>query len=294
MKNNEDPSDPSEIGLYENGYDISPGISEREENSIETRKYRHNEIPATLKNTSHTMVSKSSPGAATKTESQTAFTLNVGAVMGNLVWRASCEPEVIKQWFTQQLYKKKVEEFVSIADRIIETFFKMYEEELPPYSTDEYQFAKGLLGTVANMAHIPEGRNFLIENKDGKSLIRNLVYFLPRIPMPLGVHLKKLLMVILWNMSVNKSVLSYFFDLQIGRVVAHCLDESSPEILKLTGFELLLSITYNLTDPKLLDDIFKYVSIEKVRRIADTGQDKEADLAQRFLDCLTGSGIAKP
>lgn len=88
-------------------------------------------------------------------------------------------------------YKKTVEDFVSIADRIIETFLKMYEEGLPPYNTDEYQFVRGLLGTVVNMATICEGREFLIENKDSKSLLRNVVFFLPRIPMPLGVHLKR-------------------------------------------------------------------------------------------------------
>lgn len=96
-------------------------------------------------------------------------------------------------------------------------------------------------------------------------------------------------MVILWNMSVNKFVLNYFFDLQIGKVVAHCIDESNPEILKLLGFELLLSITHNLTDPRLLDDILKYVSLENIHRLAATRKDKVGMLAQRFLDHLTSN-----
>ncbi|KAJ9592577.1 hypothetical protein L9F63_015752 [Diploptera punctata] len=64
-------------------------------------------------------------------------------------------------------------------------------------------------GIVTNMAAAPAGRQFIANNAVGKDLLEQISIVLPHIPVPSGNCLKRLLMMALYNTSINQNGLKF-------------------------------------------------------------------------------------
>lgn len=89
-------------------------------------------------------------------------------------------------------------------------------------------------------------------------------------------------------MSVNKDGLRYLFEVKISQVVLRCLDDRGTVQIQALGLQLLQSITHNLTEARLLNDLLEWVPTEAIRRLANAGHDeKVARIARDVVDVLT-------
>ncbi|XP_015179837.1 PREDICTED: heat shock factor 2-binding protein-like [Polistes dominula] len=218
---------------------------------------------------------------------QSTFCASLGAVLGNLAWRASRFPEIVDIWLSG--LQNKVREFLSIVSGSFVAFISTYETGIPPTNNVEYQFVLGLLGIVTNISSIPKGREFLITNQNGKDLVEKIIKFMPNFfPVASGTHsLIRLMLMILYNVSMNNTGLSYLFEFRVAEVLSNCLKEDTiSEELQLLCLRILQSITYDLKDPKYIEDLTTSISIKNIKSIVANEQSETYSVAKEVIKQL--------
>ncbi|XP_033228364.1 heat shock factor 2-binding protein-like [Belonocnema kinseyi] len=199
------------------------------------------------------------------------FSTSLGAILGNLLWHASNVPRVIDIWISK--LHSKFDEFLGAVNGTFSSFIKTYGEEDLPIDSDECQFVMSLLGITANVTAIPEGRQFIVTRATGEDLIRNFVEYFSYFPTPPKYPLWRLILTILYNVSVNATGVQWLLNFQVAdNVLSQCLKESTPKDLNLLCLSILHSITCDLTDPKHLQEILQSIPLEKMDKIALTGE----------------------
>ncbi|KAL2728566.1 heat shock factor 2-binding protein-like [Vespula squamosa] len=242
---------------------------------------------------------------------QSNFCASLGAVLGNLAWRASRFPEIVDIWLSGvsnndsifftisyrvityfDFLQNKVREFLSIVSGSFVAFISTYETGIPPTNNVEYQFVLGLLGIVTNISSIPKGREFLITNQNGRDLVEKIIKFMPNFfPIASGKHsLMRLMLMILYNVSMNNTGLSCLFEFHVAEVLSRCLEEDTlSEELQLLCLRILQSITYNLKDPKYIEDLTTSISIRNIKNIALNGESETSSVAKEVIKQLQES-----
>ncbi|XP_076657098.1 heat shock factor 2-binding protein [Halictus rubicundus] len=220
---------------------------------------------------------------------QSAYCTSLGAVLGNLTWRASRFPEIVDVWLTA--FQHKIGELLSITDGSFDAFMKTYRTAFPPTSNDEYQFIISLVGIVTNISASPEGREFLITNPNGKGFMRKIVSLMPTLPISQGsLSIKRLMLMTLYNVSMNETGLLHLFDSRIGDALNYYLrNDSLPGEVQLLCLRVLHSITYNLTDPKYIQDLLASLPIDKIETIAASNKNEMSSFAKQVIKNLRNS-----
>nr|XP_031825488.1 heat shock factor 2-binding protein-like [Nomia melanderi] len=220
---------------------------------------------------------------------QSAYCTSLGAVLGNLTWRASRFPEIVDVWLSA--FQHKIGEFLLITDGSFLAFVKAYRAAFPPTSNAEYQFIIALLGIVTNISASPEGREFLISNPNGKDFVQKIVSLMPTLPLSQGsLSLKKLMLMTLYNVSVNETGLLHLIESRVGDTLGHYLrNDSLPDEVQLLCLRVLHSITYGLTNPKYIQDLLTSLPIEKIEEIAGSGKNEASTFARQVVKHLRDS-----
>ncbi|XP_078035889.1 heat shock factor 2-binding protein [Augochlora pura] len=220
---------------------------------------------------------------------QSAYCTSLGAVLGNLTWRASRFPEIVDVWLSA--FQHKIGGLLSITDGSFEAFTKTYRTAFPPTSNDEYQFIISLLGIVTNISASPKGREFLITNSNGKDFIKKIVTSMPTLPISQGtLSMKRLMLMTLYNVSMNATGLLHLFDSRIGDALNYYLrNDSLPDEVQLLCLRVLISITYGLTDPKYIRDLISSLPIDKIEDIAVASKNEMSSFAEKVINNLRNS-----
>ncbi|XP_046823224.1 heat shock factor 2-binding protein-like [Vespa crabro] len=221
---------------------------------------------------------------------QSNFCASLGAVLGNLAWRASRFPEIVDIWVSG--LQNKVREFLSIVSGSFVAFISTYETSIPPTNNVEYQFVLGLLGIVTNISSTPKGREFLITSQNGRDLVEKIIKFMPNfLSIASGTHsLMRLMLMILYNVSMNNTGLSCLFEFRVAGVLSRCLEEDTlSEELQLLCLRILQSITYDLKDPKYIEDLTTSISIRNIKNIVVNGQNETCSVAKEVIKQLQES-----
>ncbi|XP_018401136.1 PREDICTED: heat shock factor 2-binding protein-like [Cyphomyrmex costatus] len=221
--------------------------------------------------------------------SQSTYCTSLGAVLGNLTWRASRFPQIVDTWLSN--FQSKIEEFLSIVNGTFGAFVNTYRSAFPPTSNVEYQFVMGLLGIVTNISASPEGREFLITNSSGTEFVQKLIKLTPELPSAPGtVSLKRLMLMILYNVSMNKTGLQYLLESRVGDTLSHCLDdEASSEEMQLLCLRVLQSVTYDLEEPKYIHDLTTIIPIERIEIMTSAKRSDIRNAAKQVLKHLQHS-----
>ncbi|XP_018306427.1 heat shock factor 2-binding protein [Mycetomoellerius zeteki] len=222
--------------------------------------------------------------------SQSTYCTSLGAVLGNLTWRASRFPQIVDTWLSN--FQGKIEEFLSIVNGTFGAFVNTYRSAFPPTSNVEYQFVMGLLGIVTNISASPEGREFLITNSNGTEFVQKLIKLTPELPSAPGtVSLKRLILMILYNVSMNKTGLQYLLESRVGDTLSHCLDdEASSEEMQLLCLRVLQSVTYNLEEPKYIHDLTTLIPIERLEIMNSSAKRSDiSNAAKQIIEHLRHS-----
>ncbi|KAL6444672.1 hypothetical protein ACFW04_002039 [Cataglyphis niger] len=217
---------------------------------------------------------------------QSTYCTSLGAVLSNLTWRASRFPQIVDIWLTT--FQNKIGEFLSIVNGTFGAFINTYRNAFPPTSNIEYQFVIGLLGIVTNISASPEGREFLITNSNGTDFVQKIIKLTPEFPSaPGSLSLKRLILMILYNVSMNKTGLQYLLDFQLEATLSHCMeDESSSEEVQLLCLRVLQSVTYGLTEPKYIHALTTTIAIEKIETMACSKRSDISDAAKQVIKHL--------
>lgn len=218
--------------------------------------------------------------------SKSTYCASLGAVLGNLTWCASRFPDIVDVWLS--VLQHKVAELLKIVNGSFVSFVDTYTTVLPPSGNVEYQFMIGLLGTVSNITANPKGREFLITNSDGKDFVYKIIKLMPALPTSqASFPLKRLILMTLCNVSMNKTGLHYLFQAKIGDAVNYCLMENSlPENTQLLCLNILQSITYDLTNTEYIRDLITAISIERLENLTSSGNENISVAAKQILEYL--------
>ncbi|XP_076234427.1 heat shock factor 2-binding protein [Calliopsis andreniformis] len=224
-----------------------------------------------------------------QTLNQSTYCSTLGAVLGNLTWRASRFPEIVDVWLSG--FQDKIGELLSLTAGTFVAFINTYRNAFPPTSNVEYQFLIGLLGIVTNISASAEGREFLITNPNGRSFVEKMVKLVPTMPLSQGyLSLKKLMLMIFYNVSVNKTGLQHLFESRVGDVLNYYLENNSlPDKIQLLCLRVLHSITYDLTNPRYIQDLITTLPMAKIEDIAASNKNEMSTLAKQIVKHLRES-----
>ncbi|KAL6265495.1 hypothetical protein P5V15_002291 [Pogonomyrmex californicus] len=221
--------------------------------------------------------------------SQSTYCTSLGAVLGNLTWRASRFPQIVDAWLST--FQNKIAEFLSIVNGTFDAFVDTYRSAFPPINNIEYQFVMGLLGIVTNISASPEGREFLITNSSGTEFVQKLIKLMPELPSTSGaVSLKRLMLMILYNVSMNKTGLRYLLESRVGDALSHCLEnEASSDEMQLLCLRVLQSVTYDLEEPKYIHDLTTIIPIQRIETMISAKRSDISSAAKQVVKHLRHS-----
>lgn len=95
---------------------------------------------------------------------------------------------------------------------------------------------------------------------------------------------------ILYNVSMNNTGLSCLFEFRVAGFLSRCLEEDTlPEELQLLCLRILQSITYDLKDPKYIEDLTTSISIRNIKNIVVNGQAETCSVAKEVIKQLQDS-----
>nr|CAD7407764.1 unnamed protein product [Timema poppensis] len=219
----------------------------------------------------------------TQMQQQSQFCASLGAVMGNLLWKSSRLPSVVDLI----LSGNKVVEFLSIMNGSLVSFLETYSTNMPASSADESQFIMSLCGVVTNIAASPAGRQFLATNEKGKELVAQIVRILPGIPMPDGKCLKRLLLMTVYNVSINQCGLSFLQEhKELSEALSHSLRNDTSQELKLMSLRVLQSLTYEMEDLGVLRDLERILPLPLIEDMTVLGDPETKTVAKDILGNL--------
>ncbi|XP_012150159.1 heat shock factor 2-binding protein isoform X2 [Megachile rotundata] len=220
---------------------------------------------------------------------ESTYCASLGAVLGNLAWRASRFPEIVDVWLSG--FQHKIDEFLSITDGSFVAFINTYRNAFPPTCNVEYEFISSLLGIVTNISATPEGREFLITNRNGRDFVQKMIKLMPALPVSQGsLSLQKLMLMIFYNVSMNKTGLQHLFESQIWEPLNHYLRNNSlPNKMQLLCLRVLQSITYDLTNPKYIQKLIATLPLDRIEDIATSNEDGMNTVAKQVIKHLRDS-----
>ncbi|XP_051870462.1 heat shock factor 2-binding protein [Pristis pectinata] len=137
---------------------------------------------------------------------QAEYCTEMGAAVCTLLWSVSSNEESVQ--FI--LGGNKAEKFFSIVGQTIESFVKSLDgnvKEEHDLDSDENQFVLALAGIVTNVAAVARGREFLVNS--AQILLETLLQLLAEMKAGLCTKLKVLMLMCLYNVSINLKGLQY-------------------------------------------------------------------------------------
>ncbi|XP_048351479.1 heat shock factor 2-binding protein isoform X3 [Sphaerodactylus townsendi] len=136
---------------------------------------------------------------------QAEYCTEMGASVCTLLWSVSSNEEAVKSI----LGSSKAEKFFSIAGQTMESFVRSLGEDTKQQDvdSDESQFVLALAGIVTNIAALACGREFLVSSN--KVLLDTMMHLLGDLKPGCCTKLKVLMMMSLYNVSINVKGLKY-------------------------------------------------------------------------------------
>lgn len=95
------------------------------------------------------------------------------------------------------------------------------------------------------------------------------------------------MLMILYNVSMNKTGLRYLLESRVGDMLSHCLDDkSSTEKMQLLCLRVLQSVTYDLTEPKYIQHLTVTIPIDRIETMVSSKRADVSDAAKQVVTHL--------
>ncbi|XP_078264740.1 heat shock factor 2-binding protein [Rhinoraja longicauda] len=220
---------------------------------------------------------------------QAEYCTEMGATVCTLLWSVSSNEDSVK--FI--LAGNKAEKFFSIVGQTMESFVKSLDgnvkEELDPDS-DENQFVLALAGIVTNVAAVACGREFLVNSS--RVLLETLLQLLTEMRAGLCTKLKVLILMCLYNISINLKGLQYISESPgFIPLLAWLLEDPDADVclhvLRLIQSLVLEPEVFSRVKPQ----IGQSVSEQRIRELSSHRHPDLRSVATELLDDLKALGF---
>ncbi|KAM4794943.1 heat shock factor 2-binding protein [Rhinophrynus dorsalis] len=135
---------------------------------------------------------------------QADYYSHLGAVVCTLLWGTSNQEEVVRSI----LGGGKASMFFGLASHTVSSFVESIGDELPQNDEcEESHFLLGLAGTITNVAAVSCGRDFLVTSC--RDLLDTWIHVLGQIKLGTCSRLRVLILMSLYNVSINRMGLSW-------------------------------------------------------------------------------------
>lgn len=122
----------------------------------------------------------------------------MGAVMATLLWKTSQSIETIHTY----IESGNLNQFLNLANSTIFAFRETYgKDQLPNDESYEFKYITSLFGVCINISAQKIGREYLLEREIAEEFTTNIAAFLGEIPMPIGNRVKRLVLMLLYNLT---------------------------------------------------------------------------------------------
>jgi hypothetical protein len=153
---------------------------------------------------------------------QSAYSAGMGYVLSTMLWKTSKTSAAIETYIEIGI----LNEFLNLVSVTIKSFRETYEDELPLPDSFEYKFLVSLFGICINILAQRVGRDYVLERDTGKEFIRYSITYLGKVPMPDGQLIKRLILMMMYNVSIAKSGALLIVEVdECTRSIFNCIDE---------------------------------------------------------------------
>ncbi|XP_046544415.1 heat shock factor 2-binding protein-like [Haliotis rubra] len=136
---------------------------------------------------------------------QSDYSSSLGSSCCTLLWRVSRSQDTVQTL----LSGTKIDDFINLVTSTVESYVSAYKDDWPQDQSDESGFILALVGIITNVAASAYGRDFLISRDSGRHLVGTFTNFLADAPLKKSARLKNLLLMALYNLSINQRALKY-------------------------------------------------------------------------------------
>ncbi|XP_020612538.1 heat shock factor 2-binding protein-like [Orbicella faveolata] len=212
---------------------------------------------------------------------QSEYCSSMGAAVCTLLWRVSRQQHSV----TSLLGGNKAEEFLQITARTVESYFDSFGEEDEKETSEEFQFVLALTGTITNMAAATQGRDFLVTKDSGRVLIDTFITVLSVSAVGKNVKMRNLILMALYNISINLSGLQYIIKKQgILDNLMQVIREESDSELRLNAARLLQSVV--MEPSSLTSDALDSISLPVLQNLSRSAKGELRDILHEALSDL--------
>ncbi|XP_041470213.1 heat shock factor 2-binding protein-like [Lytechinus variegatus] len=212
---------------------------------------------------------------------QSEYCAGMGAICCTLLWRASQHQQTIPAL----LIGSQMENFMSVVCHTLESFMATYQsEDLPSEQSEELQFVMALCGTVTNIAASSEGREYLSTNPNCAQLIRTFTALLASPSSETLNKLKNLLLMSLYNLSINHKGLQALSDTKdIISLLVSILQGEKQADLRLHTLLLIQSLIMENTQRSILIDVKRKLSMDLLQQLS---HDASGEVTEVIADII--------
>ncbi|WAR00336.1 HSF2B-like protein [Mya arenaria] len=212
---------------------------------------------------------------------QLEYCTSLGSACCTLLWRVSRQEDTIQAI----LAGTKVDEFLSLVSSTLASYVSAYREDWPRDDTEETHFILALCGIITNIAASAYGREFLCTNPTGKEILDTYIKALSDAPQGKSARLKNLLVMCLYNASINQKG-SKFLEAKPGllSLCAWLIQGESDCELRLNSLRLIQSLVCdqtNLNTLHKLQEALPSVVLDQLSR------DSNSDMRNLALELLS-------
>ncbi|XP_052403068.1 heat shock factor 2-binding protein [Carassius gibelio] len=217
-------------------------------------------------------------------QQQKEFCTELGTASCTLLWSASQREEAIRDI----LAAGKLEPFLSIAGRTLETSIKFLNDEAKPqqsYNSKEHHLVLALAGVVTNIAAVSCGRDFL--SSSAHILLDTLLQLLYLMKPGVFPKLKALMLMALYNITISVNGLKLVSESPgLLPLLSTHLEDPDPEVC-LQSLRLLQSL---LLEREVMShiktDFLRSFPISRIHHLASSRHSALKQTAQETLEDL--------
>ncbi|CAN9498367.1 unnamed protein product [Ophioblennius macclurei] len=173
-------------------------------------------------------------------QQQADFCSTMGSAACSLLWSCSAQEYTVSLWVADG----KLASFLTVAAQTLESFVRSLDEQIKTQTEDpnsqEHQFVLALAGSIANIAAVTCGRDFIA--RSAHVLLDTLLKLLELMKPGVFPKLKMLMLMCLYNVSINVDGLKYMSENQILLPVIWALLEDGHWEVRLHSLCLLQSL----------------------------------------------------
>lgn len=190
---------------------------------------------------------------------QSSYSVAMGSVLGTMLWKTSKSQEVIETFIEAGL----LNQFLNISNNTLVAFRTTYKTELPIAESNEHKFIFAIFGIFINIVAQRVGRDFVLERENGVEFVKDSIKYLGEITtMPSGHLLKRLILMMLYNLSITKKGALLIQVAENGvESILKCQDVNHSTEIQLLSLTLMTTLLNELPTQEFCDKIINCVSL---------------------------------